>query len=93
MTKGRDANEPYRVRAGGVWYFVDPTFPAGAIEPGDTVVVYPVSGDAVVAVLHKNAAGLDAGSAWIFATQQDERFEVGLHDIAAVHLATVDDEQ
>jgi len=89
MTTGRDAEEPYRVRTGAVWYLVDPTFPSAAIEPGDIVVVYPVSGDAVVAILGKRP-GPD-GPTWVFATQQGERFEVAANDIGTVHLATVDE--
>ncbi len=54
---GKDATEPYRVRAGGVWYWVDPTFPVDAIEAGDTVVAYPVNGDAVVVILQGRTTG------------------------------------
>jgi hypothetical protein len=84
--QGKDAKEPYRVRAGRAWYFVDPTFPADAIEPGDTVVVYPVAGDAVVAILR----GRPSPATVIFSTPQGERFDVAASDIAALHLATLD---
>src|SRR5687767_1415858 len=48
---GRTATQPYRVRVGDVWYWVDPTVPASEIEPGDTVVIYPATGDATLAIL------------------------------------------
>src|SRR5947207_14879753 len=48
---GRDARQPYRVRVSKVWYWVDPTVPMDAIESGDRVVIYPVSGDAALAIL------------------------------------------
>jgi hypothetical protein len=85
---GRDAREPYRVRAGTVWYWVDPTVPAERIEPGDTVVVYPAGGDAVVAI----AQALH-GETLAFASLDGERFEAARGDIAALHLAAVDDAQ
>lgn len=89
MTKdGRNEAQPYRVRAGDGWYWVDPTVAGAAIEPGDTVVVYPVNGDAVVAILDARR-----GTVLIFSTPQGERFEVAARDIAALHLAAVDDEQ
>lgn len=84
---GRHATQPYRVRAGSVWYWVDPTVPRAAIEPGDTVVVYPLGGQAVVATLQPHPAG----GALAFASPQGERFEVAARDIAALHLAAVDD--
>jgi hypothetical protein len=88
MTKdGRDATTPYRVRAGGVWYWVDPTVPAQDIEPGDTVVTYPVGGAATVATLRK------AGEPLVLATTAGEEFSVPSRDIAALHLAAVDDVQ
>jgi len=55
---GRNAKQPYRVRVGGVWYWVDPTVPASEIEPGDTVVIYPVDGGATFAVLRSGFTGL-----------------------------------
>ena len=85
---GRHATQPYRVRAGAVWYWVDPTVSGDRIEPGDTVVVYPAGGDAVVAI----AQALHGGTL-AFATLDGERFEVARTDVAALHLAAVDDEQ
>ena len=85
---GRHATQPYRVRAGEVWYWVDPAVPGERIEPGDTVVVYPAGGHAVVAILHGHG-----GDALAFSTPQGERFEVARRDIAALHLAAADDEQ
>jgi hypothetical protein len=89
MTKdGRHATQPYRVRAGAVWYWVDPTVPGEQIEPGDTVVVYPAGGHAVVAIVQHQGR-----SALAFSTAQGETFEIARHDIAALHLAAVDNEQ
>jgi hypothetical protein len=85
---GRHATQPYRVRAGAVWYWVDPTVSGDRIEPGDTVVVYPAGGDAVVAI----AQALHGGTL-AFASLDGERFEVARRDIAALHLAAVDDVQ
>ena len=48
---GRDADQPYRVRVGATWYWVDPTAPAAALDSGDTVVIYPVNSDPHLAVL------------------------------------------
>lgn len=91
MTKdGRDATKPYRVRAGGVWYWVDPTVPAGEIEPGDTIVVYPASGAATVAML---CSPWRPGDAPVVLAAEGETFEVPAHDIAALHLAAIDEEQ
>jgi hypothetical protein len=86
---GRAATKPYRVRASATWYWVDPTVPAGSIEPGDTVVLYPAGGHAVIAIVHEHG-GQDALA---FANLEGERFEVGRRDIAAMHLAAVDDQQ
>jgi hypothetical protein len=86
---GRHQTEPYRVRAGSVWYWVDPSVPADTIEPGDTVVVYPVGGHAVVAILQDP----QGRGALAFTTPEGERFEVEKRDIAALHLAAVDDQQ
>ena len=86
---GRNATRPYRVRAGGTWYWVDPNVPADTIEPGDTVVLDPVAGDATVAVLERRA---DAAAPWRF-TADGEGFEVAAREIAMLHLAAVDDEQ
>jgi hypothetical protein len=87
-TDGRHATQPYRVRAGTVWYWVDPTVPAAQIEPGDTVVLYPVDGHAVVAILQHHGR-----SALALSTPQGECCEIARRDIAALHLAAVDDEQ
>jgi hypothetical protein len=89
---GRDAKAPYRVRAGGTWYWVDPMVPASAIEPGDTVVLYPVSGDAHVAVLQSRYRPDAADEPVAFAGADGERFEVAAHDIAALHLTAVDEQ-
>ncbi|MEA2930638.1 MAG: hypothetical protein QOG38_3066 [Hyphomicrobiales bacterium] len=86
---GRHATQPYRVRAGSVWYWVDPTVPREAIRPGDTVVAYPACGEAVVAALQRPPGG----GTLAFASPQGERFEVAARDIAALHLAAVDDVQ
>jgi hypothetical protein len=86
---GRSATRPYRVRAGGVWYWVDPSVPARDIEPGDTVVLYPVSGEPAVAVLQSRP---DANAPFRFSAG-DESFEVDGRDIATLHLAAVDDVQ
>ena len=83
---GRDAASPYRVRADGVWYWADPRFPRDEIEAGDTVVVYPVNGDAVVAILQGQETG-----AMTFTSPQGETFDVDPRDIAVMHLATVDE--
>jgi hypothetical protein len=86
---GRAATQPYRVRAGATWYWVDPTVPAASIEPGDTVVLYPAGGHAVIAIVQERA-GQDALA---FASLEGERFEVDRRDVAAMHLAAVDDQQ
>ena len=87
---GRNATKPYRVRAGGVWYWVDPSVPARDIEPGDNVVLYPVSGEPAVAVLRSRP---DAANAPFRFSTDDGTFEVDRRDIAALHLAAVDDVQ
>jgi hypothetical protein len=86
---GRDEQQPYRVRAGEIWYWVDPTVPRDVIEPGDTVVVYPNGGYAVIAVVQQH----HGRGALAFTNLQGEPFEVPLRDIAAMHLAAVDDQQ
>jgi hypothetical protein len=78
------------VRVGNVWYWVDPAMPAGAIEPGDIVVVYPGAGDAMLAVLQ---SPFNPTSIIDFATLDGERFAVPASDIAALHLAAVDEDQ
>jgi hypothetical protein len=89
---GRDAKEPYRVRVGGTWYWVDPTVPANAIEPGDTVVIYPADGDAHLALLQGPFRPRQSDAA-IFEALEGEQFELPADAIAALHLATEDDEQ
>lgn len=94
---GRTATQPYRVRVGAVWYWVDPTVPASDIEPGETVVVYPVAGDPTLAILQSpfKPEGRDMAPARPidFSTLEGERFTVPARDIAALHLAAVDDDQ
>jgi hypothetical protein len=94
---GRKTIQPYRVRVGTVWYWVDPTVPASDIEPGDTVVVYPVAGDPTLAILQSpfKPEGSDIAPARPvdFSTLESERFTVAARDIAALHLAAVDDDQ
>ena len=91
MKDGRNAAQAYRVRVGGVWYWVDPAAPRSALEPGDTVVIYPAGGEASLAVL-QSAIG-DGTETAVFASLEGERFEVPTRDIAALHLAAVDDDQ
>ncbi len=86
MKDGRNATQAYRVRVGGVWYWVDPAVPD--IAPGDTVVLYPADGAAVLAILQSAL-----GETVAFASLEGERFEMAARDIAALHLAAVDDEQ
>lgn len=88
MTDGRKATQPYRVRVGGTWYWVDPAA-AHAIEPGDTVVIYPAAGAASLAILQS----APAADPLAFASLEGERFHMPAGDIAALHLAAVDDEQ
>lgn len=92
MTKrdGRAANRPYRVRVGDVWYWVDPTVPADAIEPGDLVVLYPVEGDAQLARLQSSPG---AGETIAFAALDGTRFDVPVRAVAMLHLAAVDEVQ
>jgi hypothetical protein len=84
---GRSATKPYRVRAGGTWYWVDPAAPRSAIAPGDTVVLY-AAGDAHVVVLQRAD-----DHALTFASPAGETFALAPVDILAMHLAAVDDEQ
>lgn len=84
---GRNATTPYRVRVGATWYWVDPTVPAEELEAGDTVVIYPVSGPAHLAVLQ---AEFDPAREAHFASLEGERFSLPAADIAALHLAAVD---
>jgi hypothetical protein len=89
MKDGRNATQAYRVRVGGTWYWVDPAVPRDAIEPGDTVVIYPADGAAALAVL-QNATG---GGTIAFSSLEGERFEMAAPDIVALHLAAIDDDQ
>jgi hypothetical protein len=90
---GRTAAQPYRVRVGGVWYWVDPTVPRSALEPGDIVIVYPVSGDPVLAILQDDIKTAEAAGAVRLSSLEDERFAMPLDDIAALHLTAVDEVQ
>jgi hypothetical protein len=85
---GRHATEPYRARVGTVWYWIDPTAPTDAIEPGDTVIIYPLSGDATLATFQSRSA-----ESIEFAALDGERFPVPVRDISALHLAAVDEDQ
>jgi hypothetical protein len=89
MKDGRSATQAYRARVGGTWYWVDPSVPRDAIEPGDTVVIYPAGGAATLAVL-QNATG---GGTLAFSSLEGERFALPARDVAALHLAAVDEEQ
>lgn len=89
MKDGRNATQAYRVRVGGTWYWVDPTVPVPELEPGDTVVVYPADGAAALASLQSAPRGETVA----FSSLDGERFEMPARDIAALHLAAVDDEQ
>ena len=89
MKDGRNATQAYRVRVGGTWYWVDPAVPRDAIEPGDTVVIYPADGAATLAVLQ----GTTVGDTIAFSSLEGERFELPARDVAALHLAAVDEEQ
>ena len=91
MKDGRNATQAYRARVGGVWYWVDPAVPRASIEPGDTVVIYPADGEVTFAVFQSAA---DSGSGTVaFSSLDGARFEMAAQDIAALHLAAVDDEQ
>ena len=63
--------------------------PASALEPGDTVLLYPVSGDTHVAELRSRTDAEPVA----FASPDGARFEVPARDIAALHLAAVDENQ
>lgn len=92
---GRIASKPYRVRVGGVWYWVDPTVPRSAMEPGDVVIVYPVSGDPVLVILQDDirAPAVAVAGAVGLSNLEGERFAMPLDDIAALHLTAVDEVQ
>ena len=89
MKDGRNATQAYRVRVGGTWYWVDPAVPRDAMEPGDTVVIYPPDGAATLAVL-QSATG---GDTIAFASLEGERFALPAREVAALHLAAVDEDQ
>ena len=92
---GRTASQPYRVRVGGVWYWVDPTVPRSAMEPGDIVIVYPLSGDPVLAILQQDINSLAVAAAGTIglSSLEGERFAMMLDDVAALHLTAVDETQ
>jgi len=92
---GRAATRPYRVRVGGIWYWVDPTVPRSALEPGDTVIVYPLAGEPALAVLQDAPGSADpaAADAIGFSSLEGERFTLPPAQIAALHLAAVDEVQ
>jgi hypothetical protein len=80
------------VRVGSIWYWVDPTVPASAIEPGDIVVVCPVAGETTLAILQTPFDGSGAQPV-AFSTLEGEPFAVPRRDIAALHLAARDEQQ
>ena len=86
---GRAATQPYRVRVGGTWYWVDPTAPRAGIEPGDTVLIYPVAGEPALAVLQSPLTQSEIA----FASLEGDSFGLAAADIAALHLAAVDEVQ
>jgi hypothetical protein len=92
---GRTASKPYRVRVGGVWYWVDPAVPQSAMEPGDIVIVYPLSGDPVLAILQQDIKSVEVAAAGAIglSSLEGERFAMPFDDIAALHLAAVDEVQ
>lgn len=94
---GRTATKPYRVRVADTWYWVDPTVPSGSIEPGDIVLVYPTGGEAHLVVLQSpfTPATDEIGGAppVAFSTLEGERFALPAREIAALHLAAVDEQQ
>ena len=92
-TDGRGATQPYRVRVGNIWYWVDPTVPVSAIEPGDTVVVYPVAGETTLAILQTPFDGSTSSRPVELSTLEGEHFAVPRRDIAVLHLAARDEEQ
>jgi len=92
---GRTATKPYRVRVGGVWYWVDPAVLRSAMEPGDIVLVYPRAGEPVLAILQDAPGSTDRAAADTIglASLEGERFTLALGDIAALHLTAVDEVQ
>jgi hypothetical protein len=85
-TDGRSATKPYRVRVDGIWYWVDPT--AREFEPGDTVLIYTRDGQSALAILRAPLADTAA-----FASLEGEPFDLARADVAALHLAAVDEVQ
>lgn len=83
---GRNATKPYRVRVAATWYWVDPT--ARDFEPGDTVLIYARDGQSALAVL-----GGPLSDKTTFASLEGEAFQLARADIAALHLAAVDEVQ
>jgi len=92
---GRSANRPYRVRVGGVWYWVDPAVPRSAMEAGDTVLIYPAAGEPALAILQDAPEPTDRAAAQTigFSSLEGERFTLPLADILALHLTAVDEVQ
>lgn len=91
MKEGRTATQPYRVRVANVWYWVDPA--ARDLAPGDTVVVYPVAGDATLAILQSLLPKAGVPEPVGFSSLEGEPFTMAAGDIAVLHLAAVDDQQ
>jgi hypothetical protein len=87
MKDGRSATEPYRVRVGGIWYWVDPTVRRPDIEPGDTVLIYPTAGEPALAVLQSPLTWAEIA----FSSLEGDGFALAAADIAALHLAAVDE--
>jgi hypothetical protein len=87
---GRTAAQPYRVRVGDIWYWVDPTVPQDELELGDTVIIYPEVGDATLGILQNRS---DATALIEFVTLEGDSFSLPARDIAALHLAVIDDVQ
>src|SRR5258708_2411528 len=92
---GRTASKPYRVRVGAVWYWVDPTVPRSAMEPADTIIVHPVWGDPVLAILQQDINSVEVAAAGSIglSSLEGERFAMAFDDIAALHLTAVDEVQ
>jgi hypothetical protein len=91
MKDGRTATQPYRVRVGTIWYWVDPT--ARDLAPGDTVIVYPVAGDVTLAILQSPLPKAGVPGPVGFSSLEGDRFTIAAGDIAVLHLAAVDDQQ
>ena len=91
MKDGRTATQPYRVRVGTIWYWVDPT--ARDLAPGDTVIVYPVAGDITLAILQSPLSKAGVAEPVGFSSLEGDRFTMAPSEIAVLHLAAVDDQQ